>query len=465
VARQRMPRLFDTSLRFAAPGPRGAPIVNNFRYLLTAADYISTRMTAFHDQPIAPVTAGNGSILLAFGPAAVREYFTDNDTFHRAGEGVFNLPPGRPYSRMFEAVITANGAEHKRRRRLLMPVVQKSALDHYQELFAETYATSRFATPSAEPFDMVEELLLISKSNMLRGLLGLSVTPEHLRLASAIVALTEGLVRPQVVLAQWDRSWTPYGRWLGEIEAAYHALAKLIDERRGQPERPDALSIVCNTVDEDGQFLTTEEVAGELHAFFSAGFETTAMTMVWALVTLLAEGRELDVTRADVIDACVKESQRLLPATPISLPRRVVRDVSVNGSPTVPAGALIYTSPLVEQHREGTFADAYRYIPQRWLDPDFAPKPWEFLPFGIGARRCLGAAFADLQARTTLGLIGASGRLPRLITTDVDYRMKSGILGAPKGPIIVSYDGEPSGPVAITGSVTRHWHPLASARG
>jgi len=40
--------------------------------------------------------------------------------------------------------------------------------------------------------------------------------------------------------------------------------------------------------------LSTEEIAGELHGFFSAGFETTAMTMTWALLTTLAGRHDLD---------------------------------------------------------------------------------------------------------------------------------------------------------------------------
>jgi cytochrome P450 len=53
---------------------------------------------------------------------------------------------------------------------------------------------------------------------------------------------------------------------------------------------------------------------------------------------MLAERSPLDPTDATVIDAMVKESQRLLPAVPMSLPRRVTQDVSIGGSAPVPAG-------------------------------------------------------------------------------------------------------------------------------
>jgi cytochrome P450 len=212
---------------------------------------------------------------------------------------------------------------------------------------------------------------------------------------------------------------------------------------------------VCGTTDEDGDVLTTTEIAGELHGFFSAGFETTAMTMTWALLLMLAERTDLDPTDDDALDAMVKESQRLIPAVPTSLPRRVVAEVSVGGSAPVPAGSLLWLSAAVEHHRASTYADPFAYRPQRWLGPDVKSQPHAFFPFGIGARRCLGAAFAELQTRVTLGLLAESRPL-RLLTTEVDYRMKSGVTGAPKKPIMVHFTDKAT-PGKITGTVDLLW--------
>ena len=470
VPQKRKPKMFDTALRIDADGPGGIATVNNLRFLATSAAYTMERMRPFHDQPVVPVTGRNGSIVVLLGETPVREFFNDNDTFHRAGEEVFQLPHGRPWSGMFQASISFNGDEHRRRRRLLMPVVQKSALDHYRETFTETYAASRFAadagavTGAGKPFDAVAELLRISQANMLRCLLGLPVTPENIQLAEEIVSLTQRLFSPGVVLLRWDRPFTPYGRWLGDVAAAYEALAKLIEQRRGEDQRPDALSILCNTTDEDGDFLSTDEIAGELHAFFSAGFETTAMTMTWALVAALGSGRVEELTSADGVDATVKESQRVLPAVPIALPRHTTREVSVGGSAVIPAGAMVVTSAMVEQHRPQAYPEPFRYRPERWRDGT-VPKPWEFFPFGLGARRCLGAAFADLQARETLGLIGAEPRLPHLLTRAIDYRMKSGVVAAPTKPVMITYGEAPAVAWPITGGITRYWHPDTSDQG
>ncbi|MEO3807723.1 cytochrome P450 [Sphaerisporangium sp. B11E5] len=446
--------MFDTSLRMRADGPRGLPVLNNLRFLTRSAFYALRAMAPYHSQPVVPVTSGNASIVVALGEPSVRQVQTDNATFHRAADGVFNIPQGRPYSRMFEAVITANGEEHRRRRRLLMPVVHRTAMEHYQEVFAETFRRSRFAG-SSEPFDMVAEFLWISKVNMLRCLLGTADPERHLDVADDILRVSDLVAHPLVILLPWERPWTPYGRWVRSTAEAYEHLARLIERRRGEPVRPDALSIICHATDEDGDRLTTEEVAGELHGFFAAGFETTAMTMTWALVTMLAaeEAGELDLTDPAMLDAVIKESQRLLPVVPLGLPRRVTADVPVNGSDPVPRGALLFTAAVVAHHDPVVFPDPYAFLPRRWLD-GAAPSPYEYFPFGVGARRCLGAAFAEAQVRTTLGMI-ARRPLPRLLTTRVDYRMKSGVTAAPRAPVHVH--PVPGPRPRLTGSVTTLW--------
>jgi cytochrome P450 len=449
--------MFDTSLRMRADGPPGLPLVNNLRFLTRSAFYAMRAMAPYHGQPIVPVTSGNASIVVALGEPSVRQVCTDNTTFHRAGEGVFNVPQGRPYSKMFHAVITANGAEHRRRRRLLMPVVHKTAMEHYQEVFAETFLRSRFADPGErdEPFDMVAEFLWISKVNMLRCLLGISDAERHLDVADDILRVSDRITHPLVILLPWERPWTPYGQWVRTVAGAYDHLARLIERRRGEPVRPDALSIICHATDEDGGHLTVEEVAGELHGFFAAGFETTAMTMTWALLTMLSAeaAGELDLTDPTALDTVVKESQRLLPVVPLSLPRRVTADVPVNGSDPVPRGSLLFTAAVVAHHDPVVFPDPYAFRPGRWLDGT-APSPYEYFPFGVGARRCLGAAFAEAQTRTILRLI-AGRPLPHLLTTKIDYHMKSGVTAAPRSPISVRPSPGPRR--RLTGTVTSLW--------
>ncbi|MET7399230.1 cytochrome P450 [Dactylosporangium sp. NPDC005572] len=457
-----MPKpLFDTDLRIDAPGPRGVPIVNNLRLIRESPRYLLNRIGPFDAQPVVPVTAGNGSVVVVRGRAGVRQVFTDNASFHRA-DGLLDLPPGRPWSGMFDAVITANGGEHTRRRKLLMPAVHRTALDHYTAVFADTFERSRFAGANDEPFELVRECLRVTKANMMRCLLGLDDGDGLSAFADRIVRLAAEAADPRVLLFKRDLPWTPYGRWLRRVAGAYDQLALLIAERRGGAPRPDALSILCHAVDEDGDRLSTEEIAGELHGFFAAGFETTAMTLSLALVTLMGsvdpatDGPGADPADPAQLDALVKESQRLLPAVPITLPRRVTRPVEIDTSPPIPQGALLFLSPLLEHRNPAVFAEPEVFRPARWIGGS-GPKQYEFIPFGLGPRRCLGAEFADLQVRTTLSLMAERG-LPGLVTTRVDYGTVNGVTAGPTRPIVVR--PRAGGWSRLTGTVTDVWKPV-----
>src|SRR5690606_17520887 len=142
----------------------------------------------------------NGSLLLLRGEEGVRTFFTDNDSFHRGNEGVFRVPEGRPWSKLFESILTVNGEQHRRTRKLLMPITHKSAMDHYRDRFVETFKNSRFAQTDGEPFDMAAEFLRISKINLLTCLFGLEPTASNLALAGRVATLYESTFNPAVFL-------------------------------------------------------------------------------------------------------------------------------------------------------------------------------------------------------------------------------------------------------------------------
>ena len=139
---------------------------------------------------------------------------------------------------------------------------------------------------------------------------------------------------------------------------------------------------------------------------------------------------------------------------PISLPRRATRDVEIDGSAAVPKGAMIIASPLLEHLDPASFPDPHAFRPSRWAD--LRPSPYQFLPFEVGQRRCLGASFADLQARTTLGLALETAK-PELHTSHVDYVVRSGVTAFPRKPVVVRMKNGPVKHTAVTGSLRKLW--------
>jgi len=70
----------------------------------------------------------------------------------------------------------------------------------------------------------------------------------------------------------------------------------------------------------------------------------------------------------------------------------------------VPAGQGVSMSILLVHRREDLYPDPFTYRPERWLGHEGgrAPQTYEWLPFGGGTRRCLGAALAMAEQRVVL---------------------------------------------------------------
>ena len=445
-----MTKMIDTSLVIDASGPAGFAVVNNLRFLINPVFYVLDRLNRFSGNSVVPLTNGNGSLVILRGPEATKQFFTDTDSFHRVDDGTFRLPDGFPWSRMFDSVLTANEHEHRRRRKLLMPVFHQSAMDHYKLVFADTFRGSKFALSNGSSFDMANEFRIVARTNMLVCLMGLGPSAQNLDIAKRVAELLDSMFNPLTMMFRLNRPWTPYGRWLSRVADTCHLLTNLVERKRIEQPRRDALSILCHTTDESGDYLTTSEIAGELHGLFAAGYETTASAMIWTMLACLAEPNLV----LEDLDNVINETQRLIPTVPMSLPRRATRDIQV-GSTVVPRGAVALVSPLLEHRNPQVFQDPHAFSPGRWRE--FRPTPYSFFPFGVGKRRCLGAGFADLQVRTTIRMALESADW-RALTTSIDYAVKSGIISFPKKPIFIRNGG--GIPLAsISGSVARLWQP------
>ncbi|KAJ0527340.1 putative cytochrome P450 [Helianthus annuus] len=157
----------------------------------------------------------------------------------------------------------------------------------------------------------------------------------------------------------------------------------------------------------------------------TAGFDSTAVTLTWAIVLLLnnpetlkraQEELDLHVGRKRLVDesdiknlvylqAIIKETLRLYPPAPISLLHQSTEDCVVGGY-TVPKDTLLIAN-LWKLHRDpNVWSDPYKFRPERFLtdkkDIDLKGQHYELLPFGSGRRMCPGVSFALQSLHLTL---------------------------------------------------------------
>jgi cytochrome P450 len=168
--------------------------------------------------------------------------------------------------------------------------------------------------------------------------------------------------------------------------------------------------------DEDGNPLTDRELRDELITLLLAGHETTATSIGWAFERLLRTPRALERATAeakagesgDYIDAVIKETMRVRPVVTEGF-RAPTRPTELGGY-VFPLGAQLAASILLVQRDPELYPpDPEEFRPERFLDG--APEPYTWIPFGGGVRRCLGAAFAQLEMKVVLSTILARARL------------------------------------------------------
>jgi cytochrome P450 len=191
------------------------------------------------------------------------------------------------------------------------------------------------------------------------------------------------------------------------VQPAFHRARTMLDEivygliarRRLDPrDRGDALSMLLAAQDTETDASSDEQIRDEIMTLFMAGHETTANTLTWSLF-LLAQHDEID--RRAALAACdgdreylgrvVKEVLRLYPPAWI-IGREALRDVTLSDGSHIPAGTTVFMVPLLLHRKPQYFANPDAFEPDRWLE--WEPPPFAYIPFGGGARRCIGDEFA-----------------------------------------------------------------------
>jgi cytochrome P450 len=142
----------------------------------------------------------------------------------------------------------------------------------------------------------------------------------------------------------------------------------------------------------------------------------------------------LDLSRLDYLDAVVKETLRLTPIVPM-VGRRLTRPLTIGGM-DLPAGVVAAPSIVLAHRRPERWPDPERFDPERFLGTK--PTPYEFLPFGGGVRRCIGAAFALYEMKIVLAEILKRVELGALPGYQVRVVRRSVTLAPSEGmPVVV----------------------------
>ncbi len=316
-----------------------------------------------------------------------------------------------------DSVLTAIGDRHMRQRKLLLPHFHGETIERYAEAIEDAVEREIDTWPLKTAFAVAPRMQAITLDVIMAGIFGIegppaSGTPEH-RLRAMTKRMVDLTTRPagqliELLNARREEPIAPARPLLRMLE---RPIDLLIEQRRHAEDladRRDILSMLLQTRTEDGEALSSDEVRAELLTLVLAGHETTANSLAWAWERLtrtpLAHERLLDAVRTDtdadaVIEQTIIETMRSRPVVPLT-GRRVTLPWQF-GPYAVPAGSGVLISILLVHHREDLYPEPFEFRPERWVDRK--PGTYEWLPFGGGIRRCLGASLAMAEQRVVLG--------------------------------------------------------------
>jgi cytochrome P450 len=382
-----------------------------------------------------------GPVVVTGDPEAAREILgADPQRFEAYGVDLLAPVMGE------RSLLLLSGEAHRRARKLLAPPFHGARMKAYAETMRSIAVAEAAHWQPGQPFVMQDSTQAISLRVILQTVFGV-VTPEkidafHRDVVGVIAALKPSFMFIEGLRRAWWRPWVRFQRAVQALEQRVYAE---IAERRARADGgEDILSLLLATRYDDGSPLDDRDLYEQLMTIVIAGHETTAIALAWAfhlVHTHPAVAERLDaelraapadaeaLTRLPYLEAVCNETLRLMPLT-AQIIRKLKQPFTLKGF-TLPAGLGVGVSILSVHRREELYPEPEAFRPERFLERSFAP--YEFLPFGGGARRCLGAAFASYEMKIVLGSILQTARLRSAETRPVRVVARNTVVGPGSG--------------------------------
>jgi cytochrome P450 len=346
-----------------------------------------------------------------------------------------------------ESLMMLGGERHRAARKLLTPPFHGARMRAYARIMDSLAHKDIAAWPKGEPFSIQPRMQAISLRVILHAVLGLA-GDEALTVEQLVLSVIASLSPSVLFIKALQHDFGGFGPWarLQRTSGALETyLSQLVDERRREGEaREDILSLILEARYDDGSAMTNRQVFETMMTLIIAGHETTALSLAWALwlihrhpavlERLTAELASADaadpeaVTRLPYLEAVCNETLRLKPIAS-SILRLLKQPLDFAGY-TLPAGTAVAAS-IIGLHRDPQlYPEPHAFRPERFVERSFAP--WEFLPFGGGNRRCIGAAFALFEMKIVLAAVLRARKLTLVGAGELGEAPRSTVIGPRK---------------------------------
>lgn len=414
----------NTSL--SLPNPLKTPsLLQKLQWVFDPVGVVDKATQQYPDIFTAKIVGFGETAVFVSHPQAIQEIFShDWNRFVASGELLKIAQPIVGDS----SILLLTGERHKKRRKMLMPSFHGERMQSYGQLIVDLAEKSFRELPQAQSFSAQSVMREIVLKVTLQAIFGLYEGENYQQIKNLYLLMLDGfrsslntsfLFFP--FLQKNLGSWSPWGRFVRLRQQIDELLYAEISQRRSQADskRVDILSLMISARDEVGQPMTDKELRDELMSLMFGGHETSAVSIAWALYwihrlptvrekllqeldSLGSSADPISISQLPYLTAVCNETLRICPPALTTLPRVVQEPLELLGYPLEP-GTSVLVNIYSTHYRNDLYPQPQKFQPERFLERQYSI--YEFLPFGGGARGCIGQALAMFEIKLVLATI------------------------------------------------------------
>ncbi|KAL7616068.1 hypothetical protein Lser_V15G00896 [Lactuca serriola] len=414
------------------------PIIGHL-YLLKQPLYRTFAKLSAKYGPILLLRLGSRRVLLVSSPSAAEECLTKNDiVFANRPHMLFGKIIGNNYTSL---VWSPYGENWRNLRRIAsIEILSIHRLNEFHDVRVdEGRFLIRKLLSQSSPVDLKSVFYELTLNVMMRMISGKRYfggdIPEVEEEGKRFRAILSETFLLSVAANVGD--YLPFLSWFGvkglqnklnalkeKRDVFFQGLIEHIRKSKGENSKKTMIEVLLSLQESDPQYYTDEMIKSFVLVLLSAGTDTSAGTMEWAMSLLLNNpqvlknaqneihtviGTDRLIDESDVINlpylrCIINETQRLYPAGPLLVPHESSEECIVGGY-KIPRGTMLLVNQWAIHHDPNIWADPERFDPERFEGVEGTRDGFKLMPFGSGRRSCPGEGLAIRVMGSTLGLL------------------------------------------------------------
>jgi cytochrome P450 len=327
-----------------------------------------------------------------------------------------------------DGILVTDGEFWKKQRKLVTPAFHINRISEYAETMVDYSEEMLSDWTSGTKVDVAEEMMKLTLRIVARTLFNTDIRANIGEIDATMQAVNESSGSNSLI-----PTWVPTPKELKtrkairDLDAYVYGLIK--ERRENFKDEGDLLSMLLLAEDDEGNRMSDKQLRDEAVTLFLAGHETTANTLNWTFYYLaqypeveaklheeldrVLAGRKptlADLRQLPYTEKLVKESMRFMPAVS-GVGRKAIEDVQI-GNYLIEKGTSIILN-FYTTHRDSRYWDEpLAFNPERFTaEKEKEQHRYAYIPFGAGARVCVGFNFAIMEANLLLATIAQDYRL------------------------------------------------------